>query len=72
MTSEELRAFGDDIATAIRARGQHLADIARRTGTGDGAKLIAGVFNEAAQVAELRTQLALIDLHTRSEARTGG
>lgn len=70
MTRDELSTFGADIALAIRARGQDLADIARRTGTG--AKLISGIFEQAAQVAELRTQLALIDHHKRADARPGG
>lgn len=71
MTRDELSALGADIALAIRARGQELADVARRTGTGEGSKLIAGIFEQAAQVAELRTQLALIDHLTRADARPG-
>ncbi|MFG1413409.1 hypothetical protein V5G24_20065 [Xanthobacter sp. VTT E-85241] len=58
MTDEEIKRFGADIATAIRSRGQVLADAARAQGLGPGGDMLAAMFEQAAQVAELRTQVA--------------
>ena len=61
MTDAEIQKFGADIATAIRARGQQIADIAKVQKLGSGANLIVDAFEQAAQVAELRTQFARMD-----------
>ncbi|MFG1410329.1 hypothetical protein V5G24_04370 [Xanthobacter sp. VTT E-85241] len=58
MTDDEIKHFGADIATAIRSRGQQLADVARLQGLGPGAEILITTFEQAAQVAELRTQVA--------------
>lgn len=58
MTDAEIQKFGADIATAIRARGHQIADIAKAQKLGSGANLIVDAFEQAAQVAELRTQFA--------------
>lgn len=62
-TDDDIEAIGKDIALAIRARGQVLADAARTSGSGQGAELISCLFEQAAQVAELRTHLHLINRH---------
>lgn len=59
MTDSEIQKFGSDIALAIRARGQLLADAVKRAGLDSrGASLLTDAFEQAAQVAELRTQFA--------------
>ncbi|MFG1461785.1 hypothetical protein V5F77_02715 [Xanthobacter sp. DSM 24535] len=65
MRDEEIKRFGADIATAIRTRGQQLADVARLQGLGSGAEIITSTFEHAAQVAELRTQIARMSAGSR-------
>lgn len=68
MTDEEVQRFGNDIAVAIRARGQGLADAARVIAGEKSAALLLDCFNQAAEVAEVRTLLHRISKH---EARRG-
>lgn len=60
MTDAEISSFGADMAVAIRARGQMLADIAGDTLSAD---FLRQVYDDAAQVVELRTQLKRIGSH---------
>lgn len=56
MTPDEIRALGDDLALAVKARGQFLADQARASGLGEkGAGFITQCFTQAADVVTIRT-----------------
>lgn len=63
MTSEDIRKVADDIALAIRARGQTLGDILRQAGRPESAVLVAGFFDQAADVALIRGNLLAIDTY---------
>ncbi len=59
--AEIIKTAGADIEVAIRARGQALADAARAKVGKAGADLMTHAFNQAADVAKLRTSLMQIE-----------
>ncbi|MFG1262325.1 hypothetical protein [Xanthobacter aminoxidans] len=62
MTHEEMEAFGQDLALAVRVSGQKLADLARATDpSGSSSALITKIFDHAAKAVELRVELRIIE-----------